>query len=207
MAVANPLSISKQPFFGRLFAHSVEFKATVMWLTGTALLVIGLVVFANSFAAEGEVEDWFDPAAVPPIVFEYGICRPSRSCSRFSKKTDQIPARKGTRFGVRFGVENRTVIPNVLIKEMWTHPPLENPKTGEVITETIDEWAWVDTFTGSVFVASITIDRKWKAVPGEWTIELYLIGKYTKGRPVEKWPYQVRILEKTFFVYEPKAGK
>ena len=69
MAVANPLSISKQPFFGRLFAHSVEFKATVMWLTGTALLVIGLVVFANSFAAEGEVEDWFDPAAVPPIVF------------------------------------------------------------------------------------------------------------------------------------------
>ncbi|MCA9791433.1 MAG: DUF3859 domain-containing protein [Candidatus Eremiobacteraeota bacterium] len=87
---------------------------------------------------------------------------------RLQRRTQEVVARKGTRFGIQFvgegeGFDRKGIVVRVL------HPPMKNPKTGKFTTA--DQWpaeaqVGISHFTGWLF------ENDWELVEGDWAIQL-----------------------------------
>ena len=107
----------------------------------------------------------------------------------FYARTNRVPARIGTRFGMRYVVVGSPQDQNVGVRVVWKLPApgLRNPKTGNVYRETNEDVTktigYRDSLTGYRF------DDDWELVPGDWTLELWAGGRmlatrtYTVYRP------------------------
>jgi hypothetical protein len=86
--------------------------------------------------------------------------------------TRRVPARLGTRFGLRFRVDSQAGASILRVRVRVLHPPLTGPGG---VTRTLDEWdmdvnAGLPRYTGWAF------DEAWELVPGRWTFQILLAG-------------------------------
>ena len=106
----------------------------------------------------------------------------------FYEKTTRVPARLGTRFGIRFVVVGSPAGQKVTLLQGWKLPPagLRNPKTGVLYFE---EGSPTVKTIGEPTMRGYSFDEPWELVTGDWTMEL--------------WSGNRKLLSKTFTVYAP----
>ncbi len=104
------------------------------------------------------------------------------------KRTTDIPASVGTRFGILYVVEGEPSGETVELKKITIYPKtgLKNPHKKGVVYKS--EYA-IEAEIGIEGHSGYGFDYEWEAVPGEWMIQLWYKGK--------------KLAEKTFTVRKP----
>jgi hypothetical protein len=104
----------------------------------------------------------------------------------FTEKTTRVPARLGTRFGIRF---RPPVGQSISLEQRWhlPAPGLRNPQTGNVYRQTTFP---IEAVIGDDGVRAYAFDEEWELVPGDWTLEI--------------WSGQRKLLSQTFTVFRPQ---
>jgi hypothetical protein len=104
------------------------------------------------------------------------------------KKTNEIPAEMGVRFGMRYIVRGAPIGEKVKIKNVTILPSsgLKDPRTGKV--------RYKNQYTSIIVIGKRSyreylFEEEWEAVPGKWTFQL--------------WHADQKLAEKTFTVYKP----
>lgn len=107
----------------------------------------------------------------------------------FYQHTDKVPARVGTRFGVKYAVVGSPDGAEVELQVVWRlpEPGLRNPKTGNVYRETHQTMTRVIGDRDNV--RGYSLDAEWELVPGNWTLEL--------------WSGDRKLASRTFTLYRP----
>jgi hypothetical protein len=106
----------------------------------------------------------------------------------FYEATNRVPARLGTRFGIRYRIVGEPAGAQVPIRVVWRLPApgLRNPTSGNVYRESVSDFA---VPIGQAWMRGYGFDSNWELVPGDWTLEL--------------WSGARKLLTKTFTVYKP----
>lgn len=99
-------------------------------------------------------------------IADYGLYKPMRGWPILVEETDRIPARVGTRFGLRIWAP---FLVAAGYREVWTFPEMTNPETGEVPTE----YTRMANVYSKRYAFTYKIQHPWQAVPGEWTFQLF----------------------------------
>ena len=151
-----------------------------------------------------------DEVTVRVSGIEYGLFRPCHS-QRFcrwsiAQQTDQIPMTLGARFGVKLKL-NANRIGDLQTLDLWTTPPvvLDSEES-----ETSDQNSVFFVSDGEEFFAYYELEQTGELVPGDWTVQIYLIGigKDRLRKSGDVPPYRILLYEKTFHLYalNPEAG-
>jgi len=93
--------------------------------------------------------------------------------------TTTVPAKVGTAFGVKFVVVGRPAGARAKIMYLVRSPPLRNPTTGAQTERQELEW---DVNVGRLDRVAYGIDTAWEAVPGEWALEFWHMGRKLGGQ-------------------------
>ena len=89
------------------------------------------------------------------------------------RRTTQIPASLGTRFGVGYVFDGRSADSQVQHRVVWYFPPggLTNPETSRTaVSSTRSQTCLVD----APCLAGYSFNEPWELVPGRWTVEVWL---------------------------------
>jgi hypothetical protein len=100
------------------------------------------------------------------------------------KRTTDIPASLGTRFGILYVVKGEPTGQIVNLQKITIHPGLKNPEKKEFVYKSnylIEAEIGIPRHSGYGF------DHEWEVVPGKWTIELWY-----KGRKLAEKTFAVR---------------
>jgi len=93
-----------------------------------------------------------------------------------ASNTTTVPARIGTKFGVRYrvvGSPNRASVKMTAIVR-FPGEGLRNPKTGERRAQDVTQWT---RNIGAVTYNGYSFDEGWELVPGTWTYEIWHEGR------------------------------
>jgi len=104
------------------------------------------------------------------------------------KKTDKIPATKGTKFGLFYRIHGEPEGDEVYITEIvkFPSPGYRDPKTGKLFRQS--EFSGIKKIGTKNFVAGV-FSEDWDLFPGTWAIQL--------------WHNNQKVAEKSFLVYKP----
>lgn len=108
---------------------------------------------------------------------DFGIYRIEGSGSgreaKLVQKTDRIPLKRGTTFGVMVDIHGAQDGRERMLRKItrFPAPGLKNPRTGKTrpYNETL-----VTVRDGDVLHGLFTFDHAWEMVPGTWSIEYWL---------------------------------
>ena len=101
--------------------------------------------------------------------------------------TRVIPARLGLRFGLLFSVTGEPAGTPVPVHLVVVYPPgVDNPETTVVDTQIARD---IDIEIGRARLMSVTFDKAWGLVPGEWIFQI--------------WSHDVKLAEQSFTVIKP----
>jgi hypothetical protein len=89
------------------------------------------------------------------------------------KSTTNVPARIGTRFGMRYEILGAPTNAPITVTMVGKHPPIKNLKTGKI--ETKDAYR-LRSWVGKTYT-SYSLDQQSDLVPGPWTFEVWHEGK------------------------------
>jgi hypothetical protein len=109
--------------------------------------------------------------------------------ARSGEETDKIPARLGTKFGVKYALQGAPEGVYAGIREVWRFPVpgITNQKTGKTSHEQVDR-AIVQVTDKEIF-SGYALLYDWELVPGIWTFEV--------------WTGERLLLKQRFDVYRP----
>ena len=148
------------------------------------LLLIGVLALASAVIACGQAPKVDRIEIIESGIYRTEIAKTKQASGAVTGTTDElanvklvsstttIPARIGTRFGIRYrvvGSPNRASVKMTAI----IHFPREgllNPKTGKRIFRDVTTWTrnmGAETYNGFGF------DEEWELVPGTWTYEIW----------------------------------
>ncbi len=96
--------------------------------------------------------------------------------SRLLKRTTEISAQKGLKFGIKYLIKgypigNRVKIDFVVL---YPEPGLTNPGTG--VTDRQDMVSFVKRI-GKITATGYLFNQKWEMVPGQWTFQIWHNGR------------------------------
>lgn len=98
------------------------------------------------------------------------------------KATTTVPAKAGSSdFGVRFVVIGKPKGAKSKITFVTKFPAqgLPNPQTGKAMYQSEYEW---EVEIGKPLLRTYAIDNDWEAVPGEWALEFWYLGRKLGGQ-------------------------
>lgn len=101
-------------------------------------------------------------------------------------KSDRVPAKMGTSFGIECIVKGNPAGEPVEITLRYLHPMISNPETGKKFTS--QEVSMV-ALVGKKFHEGYTFDHEWELVTGAWVIQVFYDGR--------------KLAEQYFSVYKP----
>jgi hypothetical protein len=104
------------------------------------------------------------------------------------EKTEKIPAKIGTSFGLQFLVEGKPKGEAVVLKIvlLFPQPGLRNPKTDKIYHKLEGP---NKCMIGETSYTGFEFEQEWNLVPGEWKIQL--------------WYNDKMMAEKAFSIYKP----
>ncbi len=113
----------------------------------------------------------------------------ARTLPQSKQETTRVPARLGTKFGIKYVIQGVPKGDLVMLREVWRFPEegLKNPGTGKTSREQAQ--GMVMEVTGHEIFAGWALLYEWELVPGVWTYEL--------------WSGDRLILSQSFDVYRP----
>ncbi len=88
---------------------------------------------------------------------------------RFAEATREIPAARGTSFGVEIVASSDPWRPFTRLAVVMTNPPITNPSSGETFSTHGFE---IDAPTGQVRPIVYTFHEPWEIAPGTWRIDI-----------------------------------
>ena len=93
---------------------------------------------------------------------------------KVKKETEQIQAKIGTRFGMRFRIDGEPNKKTITVEYAGIHPQLTNPKTGK----TFSSYKYQKKVKiGETRYMGYKFDHDWELVPGNWTLQVLYQGE------------------------------
>ncbi len=91
---------------------------------------------------------------------------------RLLQRAERIPAKRGSRFGVRYRIiaDQSNLFVNVRTVMRYPEPGLRDPKTNRLHEKTENTQL---NITGAESYTGYSFDEDWEAMPGTWTIEIW----------------------------------
>jgi hypothetical protein len=110
------------------------------------------------------------------------------TAGKLKKRTTDIPAEKGLKFGITYLIKGYPIGTPVKIDFAVHYPPpgLTNPKTGKTDTQSMVSLV---KKIGRLTATGYLFNQKWEMKPGKWTFQIWIDGK--------------KMAEKVFMVYIP----
>jgi len=113
-------------------------------------------------------------AEAPAVNTAYGSIKAVKDGETLLFATTNVAAEVGKSFGFRFIPEGGPPDAELPIVFRCIHPALRNPDRGELSTEGVFQWRCK---VGERWRFIYGIEEEWEAVPGEWTLQLWLEGR------------------------------
>jgi hypothetical protein len=142
-------------------------------------LVTAIAFVASAQAQTGVRAEMFDPG-----IYEHEVERtveaPDEPSGKHSlvrnpkliEPTTCIPAKRGSRFGVRYRItaDQSNLFVDVRTVMRYPEPGLRDPKTNRLHEKTENTQL---NITGAESYTGYSFDEDWEAMPGTWTIEIW----------------------------------
>ena len=114
----------------------------------------------------------------------------SMLAGKFKKRTTEIPAQKGLKFGITYLIKGYPIGSKVKVDftVLYPQPGLTNPATGKTDNQSMLQLV---KKIGRITATGYVFNQKWEMVPGKWTFQIWIEGRL--------------LAEKNFNVYLPPS--